>query len=112
MSAEEDFLKRWSRRKREAAAAPPAIKPVEAAAKSQGDQPPETPEASFDPASLPPIDSITALSDITAFLRAGVPAELTHAALRRAWTADPAIRDFVGLAENAWDFNKPGGPPR
>jgi hypothetical protein len=21
------------------------------------------------------------------------------------WTADPAIRDFVGLAENAWDFN-------
>jgi hypothetical protein len=23
------------------------------------------------------------------------------------WTADPAIRDFVGLAENAWDFNAP-----
>jgi hypothetical protein len=40
-----------------------------------------------------------------------VPAELTRAALRRAWVADPAIRDFVGLAENAWDFTAPGGVP-
>jgi hypothetical protein len=30
-----------------------------------------------------------------------------RAAIRRAWIADPAIRDFVGLAENAWDFNDP-----
>ena len=52
-----------------------------------------------------------ALSDITAFLRAGVPAELTRAALRRVWTADPAIRDFVGLAENAWDFTDPNAMP-
>jgi len=32
---------------------------------------------------------------------------LTRAALRRAWTSDPAIRDFVGLVENGWDFNNP-----
>ena len=69
------------------------------------------PEAQFDPASLPPIESINALSDITAFLREGVPAELTRAALRRVWTADPAIRDFVGLAENAWDFTDPNAMP-
>ena len=37
-----------------------------------------------------------------------MPAELTRAALRRAWAADPRIRDFVGLAENDWDFNAPG----
>jgi hypothetical protein len=36
-----------------------------------------------------------------------VPAELTRAALRRAWTSDPAIRDFIGIAENQWDFNVP-----
>ena len=29
------------------------------------------------------------------------------AALRRAWIADPAIRNFKGLAENDWDFNDP-----
>ena len=32
---------------------------------------------------------------------------MTRAALRRAWTSDPAIRDFVGLVENGWDFNDP-----
>jgi len=40
-----------------------------------------------------------------------VPAELTRAALRHVWTADPAIRDFIGLAENAWDFTDPNAMP-
>jgi Protein of unknown function (DUF3306) len=57
---------------------------------------------------LPPIESITAESDIRAFLAPGIPPELTRAALRRAWAADPKIRDFVGLSENSWDFNAPG----
>ena len=65
-------------------------------------------ERPFDLAKLPPIESITAESDIRAFLGRGIPAELTRAALRRAWSADPAIRDFVELSENSWDFNAPG----
>jgi hypothetical protein len=69
------------------------------------------PPSAFDRASLPPIESITAGTDIRAFLAPGVPADLSRAALRRAWVADPAIRDFVGLAENAWDFTAPGGVP-
>lgn len=116
--SEEDFLKRWSRRKREVAE---AEKPAPPRAET-GDAMPlpehaasgetaEKAEAEFDPATLPPIESITAVSDIRAFLRAGVPAELTRAALRRVWTADPAIRDFVGLAENAWDFTDPNAMP-
>src|SRR5205814_10442396 len=64
-----------------------------------------------DPATLPPVDLIEAGTDIKAFLAEGVPADLTRAALRRAWAADPAIRDFVGLSENSWDFNAPGGVP-
>ena len=57
---------------------------------------------------MPPIETITAESDIRAFLAPGVPPELTRAALRRAWAADPKIRDFVGLADYDWDFNAPG----
>ena len=50
-------------------------------------------------------------SDFAAFLREEVPAALRRAALRRAWTLDPAIRDFVGPADYAWDFNAPDGVP-
>ena len=48
---------------------------------------------------------IGAQTNITVFLQGGVPAELRLAALRRAWTADPAIRDFKEMGENDWDFN-------
>jgi Protein of unknown function (DUF3306) len=91
MSDAETFLSRWLRLKRESEAPVP-----------QADTP--SPPA-FDPASLPPIESIVADSNIQQFLHERVPAELTRAALRSAWTADPAIRDFVGIAENQWDFN-------
>ncbi len=112
---EEDFLTRWSRRKRSSA---DGAKPVPESTPIPAEALPtpagtvvESVEPAFDPATLPPIDSITAVSDISAFLQKGVPAELTHAALRRVWTADPAIRDFVGLAENAWDFTDPNAMP-
>ena len=115
---EEDFVKRWSRRKREVAeaekSAPPQAEAPEQALLPEhaaSADPAQKAEAGFDPATLPPIESINAVSDITAFLRAGVPVELTRAALRRVWTTDPAIRDFVGLAENAWDFTDPDAMP-
>ncbi len=105
MSGDESFLARWSRRKRGAAPKPAAagrgVEPI----------PPDETPPPVDPATLPPIESIGAGSDIRAFLAAGVPADLTRAALRRAWSADPAIRDFVGLSENSWDFTAPGGVP-
>src|SRR5262249_61979025 len=65
-------------------------------------------EAVFDPKKRRPNKTIPAETDIRAFLAPGVPAELTRAALRRAWAADPKIRDFVGLADYDWDFNAPG----
>jgi hypothetical protein len=58
-----------------------------------------------DTASLPPSGSIGAASDVRPFLEPGVPEDLARVALRRAWAADPAIRDFIGLSENSWDFN-------
>jgi hypothetical protein len=112
---EEDFLARWSRRKHSSAAgAKPALESAPIPAGTLPSSPEKVvanAEPAFDPATLPPIDSITAVSDISAFLQQGVPAELTRAALRRVWTADPAIRDFVGLAENAWDFTDPNAMP-
>lgn len=110
MSDQENFLSRWSRRKREVAEAEaeaPKLSEPSVAPKPQ-EAPPEAGEKSFDLKTLPSIESITAETDIRAFLAPGVPAELKRAALRRAWSADPAIRDFVGLSENSWDFNAPG----
>src|SRR5262245_12659068 len=66
-------------------------------------RPPGTADSIFDPTQLPPIESIAAETDIRAFLAPGVPVELSRAALRRAWSADPRIREFVGLSENSWD---------
>jgi hypothetical protein len=123
MSEREDFLARWSRRKRqkvekvggdqaEDAASPAAASAPEDTADAdtpeKGARPAEPPGPLFDPKTLPSIEAITAQTDIRAFLAPGVPAELTRAALRRAWAADPKIRDFVGLADYAWDFNAPG----
>jgi hypothetical protein len=114
MSEPEKFLDRWSRRKREAAEepAPAAAKDATAAPlPPDGEAKEAAAEVPFDPASLPPIESISANSDIRAFLQPGVPPDLSRAALRRAWSADPAIRDFIGLVENGWDFNDPNGIP-
>jgi Protein of unknown function (DUF3306) len=123
MSAPENFFSRWSRRKRadsqpaqQSAATVATDEPASGAATvpqqpvaNANDGALPLPELPFDISKLPPIESITAGTDIRGFLAPGVPAELARAALRRAWTADPAIRDFVGLAENSWDFNSPDG---
>ena len=132
MSDPENFLSRWARRKRDVAESDkppnPSVRPRES-----GDPGPHNAEsnaldsrlrgnerisdsdrdkdAPFDLASLPSVESITADTDIRGFFAPGVPEELTRAALRRAWAADPKIRDFVGLEENAWDFNNPESIP-
>lgn len=116
MSDDEEFLARWSRRKHEAKrGGQVGPQPLEAA-KAQRAGPADGPLAepahpTVDLSSLPPIDSIDAATDIAVFLGNDIPLELRRAALRRAWTTDPAIRDFVGLAENAWDFNDPNAIP-
>src|SRR5882672_11400331 len=122
MTRSENIVSRWSRMKRESAKdiEPDGLsretKPIDAdAADSKATvATPATgcpPSPSFDPASLPPLQSITAGTDIRSFLASSVPVELTKAALRRAWVTDPAIRDFIGIAEGQWDFNDPTAMP-
>jgi hypothetical protein len=113
MSNHIDFLARWSHRKRHATidkntqsksgSSPDNIVSEASAAPAQDET-----RLPFDDASLPKLESIGAESDIRAFLEAGVPGDLARAALRRVWSSDPAIRDFIGLSENSGDFNAPG----
>ena len=63
------------------------------------------------PSPLPAIATIDRGTDIRPFLAAGVPEEMTRAALRRAWLADPGIRDFIGLSENFWDATTGSAAP-
>jgi hypothetical protein len=129
--AGEGFLSRWSRRKREVvetpeappvelpvAEPPPSGVPVDQAGPAEQAAPPveraacpipEVPE--IDPATLPPVESLTVESDFSAFLKPGVPTLLRNAALRRMWSLDPAIRDYIGPVDYQWDFNTPGGLP-
>jgi hypothetical protein len=112
MSKPENALSRWSRLKRQSASqgrdtAKPPLPAAKAAPPATTASDKEARAASFDVESLPPIESIVAGSDITAFLQKGVPAALTRAALRQAWVSDPAIRDFIEIAENQWDFTHP-----
>ena len=112
MTERENVIQRWARLKRAQDLAREKER-VSAGAGEPTAQPPSdvASDAPFDLASLPSIESIAADTDIGAFLRSGVPAELTRAALRRAWASDPAIRDFIGIAENQWDFNGPDAIP-
>lgn len=113
----EGFFSRWSKLKRGEApvealpeAEPePAPAPAPEMAAEMAQAPPAEPE--FDLASLPDIDTVSAETDFTAFLQKGVPESLKRQALRRAWSLDPAIRDFCGPADYAWDFNAVDGVP-
>jgi hypothetical protein len=117
VSEPEHFLSRWARLKREAAETPEADAPDAVGDEARPPEPaseanaPCAAEPAFDISALPPIESITATTDIRAFLAPGVPRGLARAALRRAWVADPTIREFVGIAENQWDFNDPNAIP-
>jgi hypothetical protein len=117
--SDDAFLSRWSRRKRAAtrdadhgpdAAVEPRISP-DPAPDTATDRPEQAPDDA-EIAALPPVESIAADTDITGFLRRGVPPLLRRAALRRRWRVNPAIRDYVDDArEYAFDWNAPGGGP-
>jgi Protein of unknown function (DUF3306) len=121
-TADENVFARWSRRKqaarkteavRQDEAADAAASPIGEADPLRSDQQLLAAETGDiePPKPLPSLDELTAQSDLTAFLREGVPEFLKNAALRKMWSLDPAIRDHVGLAECSWDFNQPGSVP-
>jgi hypothetical protein len=124
MTEDEPFLSRWSRLKRRPEPErKPEPEPQTAPAKTDHDGRPGTEEKSqtagigkprepaLDPSELPKIEDLTVDSDFTQFMDARVPSGLRQAALRRAWTLDPRIRDFIEVAEFQYNWNVPGGAP-
>jgi hypothetical protein len=122
MSAGNDHVfARWSRRKkavRDSETSTPEERVADAAA-PEGDAEPADRQLAAEPDAvgvdtpepaepLPRLEDLTAESDLSAFLREGVPKALKSAALRKMWSLDPAIRDYIGPSEYAWDFNQPG----
>ena len=118
---EQDFIRRWSRRKRaarhdtRAADRQPAEESpdkideaatAENEATASSDSPEtgesvETAEAAID---LPDIDSLSADSDFTPFMKAGVPKEIRNRALRKLWRVNPAFGHLDGLNDYDGDF--------
>lgn len=92
MTPEEDgILRRWARRKQVARSGKP--------------------EPAEPPLEIPPAAETIDLGEIAGWLKRNVPPAWKTAALRRLWVADPAIRNFVEMADYAWDWNTPGGAP-
>jgi hypothetical protein len=107
------FLARWSQRKQEAKQPEPKPDaPDEGADVAPGQITETAAEPEFDLSTLPKLEELTESTDITAFLRKGVPEHLRNAALQKSWALDPAIRNYVNPAlEYAYDWNAPGGVP-
>ncbi|MDZ4841638.1 MAG: DUF3306 domain-containing protein [Hyphomicrobium aestuarii] len=111
------FIERWSRRKRQQTGAPgldrpttPEIADQDVSADSIGRG--EAADGIAEPElPLPSLDDLTVEGDVKAFLEKRVPEELRRLAMRKMWSLDPQIRDFVEMAENQYDWNTPGGVP-
>jgi len=100
----ENFLRRWSRRKIEESApekdepqhgSPDDTAPVETIDDEENEDV---------TADLPNIDSLDKDSDYTVFLRDGVPEELKRLALRKLWLSDPVLANLDGLNDYDDDF--------
>jgi hypothetical protein len=96
---DESFVQRWSRLKQRAReeqqpeAAPAAAVPSPSQAAPTEDEKKEDAkeEKPFDPADLPPVESLTKDSDYSLFMRPEVPQELRQKALRQLWATDPVL---------------------
>ncbi|CAA7616636.1 conserved hypothetical protein [Candidatus Terasakiella magnetica] len=100
--SDEPFLARWSRRKTKAKAEPPPPPVPEAKAAPPTPAPP-IPE-------LPAIESLTAQSDFSVFLKDGVPAELRQSALQRLWASDPSLMAPEVMDLHMQDYTTPAVP--
>jgi len=124
---DENFVSRWSRRKRAGGAAPVVAPPAaetatkapvaaEAPAAAEPRRGPPLPHDAVadaptpapddaDP-ELPDIDSLDKDSDYTVFMRDGVPEHLRRLALRKLWRMGPVHSIIDGLDDYDDDFTK------
>lgn len=107
MAEDDDFVSRWSRRKRtvaaEAAPEPePVPDPLPETAPEDEDE-----EALLERLGLPVPETLKEGDDFTGFLGSGVPAFLRKRALRVLWRSNPVLANLDGLNDYDDDFNSP-----
>lgn len=109
MADEEDFLSRWSRRKRSVAEETPAVE----AGPVQTSEPLDEPESEEDEAELlerlglPVPETLKEGDDFSGFMQAGVPQFLRKRALRELWRSNPVLANLDGLNDYDDDFTSP-----
>ncbi|QDY69799.1 DUF3306 domain-containing protein [Qingshengfaniella alkalisoli] len=96
----EDFLTRWSRRKRE----PATPEAPDDALPAVSDEELETNRKAAEDIDL---TSLTRHSDLSVFFKAGVPHLLRNRALATVWRGDPVFANLDGLVDHAEDFHDP-----
>jgi len=112
VSADDNFLSRWSRRKHLTRRGEPREAPPQEAAS----QPPAAPEPAMPaaspqpPAPLPPVESLTPDSDFAPFMQAGVDGNVKRDALKKLF-ADPRFNVMDGLDVYIDDYSKPDPLP-
>lgn len=129
MSEDENFLERWSRRKRDGSAedVKPDAEPIQSADTAEIDAEAELAddttlvdgisedqtadgETQDEPAPWEgiDIDSLDADSDISAFMADGVPLDVRQRALEQIWRSDPIFANLDGLNDYDDDYSKWG----
>jgi hypothetical protein len=112
VSADDNFLSRWSRRKLQARQGEPA--PEERAPPAQAPAPvnavPEAQGPVAEEAPLPPVESLTPQSDFTPFMKPQVDRGVRNQALK-ALFADPQFNVMDGLDVYIDDYSKPDPLP-
>jgi hypothetical protein len=106
----DDFLARWSRRKREAVTLPeddPAVDP-EATSPTSQERPVEVDAQVLERLGLKHPEEMSRGDDFAAFLRAEVPKHLKTLALRRLWRSNPTLACLDGLNDYDEDFTGTG----
>jgi len=110
------FLSRWSRRKVEVKTAPILEANIQIEDEQEtnsveiiADRPEEQISQEDQDAilkDLPDVETLTAESDFTSFLKKGVPEELKKIALRKLWRSNPIFANLDGLNDYDEDFTK------
>ena len=109
MADEEDFLSRWSRRKRSVAEEAPAVEADAAQATGSVDEP-ETEEDEavlLERLGLPVPETLKEGDDFSGFMQTGVPQFLRKRALRVLWRSNPVLANLDGLNDYDEDFTSP-----
>lgn len=113
MSEEDDFLSRWSRRKRarptaetEEDVSPPVAEAVE------GEVADEPEDMVLERLGLPDPDTLEAGADFRRYLVEGVPQSIRRRALRRLWVSDPILANLDGLNDYDQDFTAAAMTPK